>query len=736
MDYIPQKITDTLEQNYMPYTMSVIVSRAIPEIDGFKPAHRKILYTMYNMGLLKGDRRKSADVVGQTMKLHPHGDLAIYETMVRMTRGNASFLHPFVDSKGNFGKRYSRDMAFAASRYTEVKLDGICEEIFGDINKNTVDMVDNYDGSMKEPALFPTTFPNVLVTPNVGIAVGMASSVCGFNLREICEATIAFIKNSSIDLTEYISAPDFSTGGQYIYNENEMKGVIETGRGSLKLRAKYRFDKKNSCIDVYEIPYGTTIEAIIDKITLLVKTGKIRDITDVRDETGLEGLKITIDIRKSADPELVMRRLFAATPLTDSFSCNFNILINGKPRTMGVREILREWLIFRISCVRRGLMYDLERYREKLHLLEGLSKILLDIDKAIRIIRQTEDDKQVIPNLCDGFNIDKIQAEFIAEIKLRNLNREYLLTRTDELNNIKDIVKDIEEKLSDDKAINSIIIDELKHVIKKYAKPRMTEIIYVFEDDTSDDESARGSSNENLFIDDYNVRLFLTEHSYFKKITLASLRSSGEQYLKDGDRIIQEFDTTNKNEILFFSDKQNVYKSRIYELPECKASSMGEYLANFLGAEENEKIIYFAVVTDYSGFMFIAFENGKCAKIEMNGYATKTNRKKLINAYSVKSKPVYMDYIKEDRDYAAVRDSDKALLFNTSLINAVGSKNSQGVQVFNLKKNSKLALVLPSESFNSTDVERYRTDKIPSTGHFLAGEDKLVNDVANVQLSL
>lgn len=717
---MPQNITDTLELNYMPYAMSVIVSRAIPEIDGFKPAHRKLLYTMYKMGLLSGNRMKSADVVGTTMRLNPHGDSAIYETLVRLTRGNDALLHPFIDSKGNFGKVYSRDMAYAASRYTEVKLDAVCAEIFKEIDKNTVDFIDNYNGTMKEPMLLPTTFPNLLVTPNQGIAVGMASTVCSFNLKEICTAAIGYIKNPDIDLLKVISAPDFSTGGDIIYDEDALNAIYETGRGSIKVRAKYRYDKKNSCIEIYEIPYTTTIEAIIDKIIALVKSGKMKEIVDVRDETDLNGLKIAIDIRKSADPEAVMQRLFMSTPLLDSFSCNFNILVDGKPRTMGIKEILHEWLRFRIGCIRRRVDFDLTKNNEKLHLLAGLSKILLDIDKAIRIIRQTAAEKDVIPNLMSGFGIDQIQAEFIAEIKLRNLNREYLQNRINELDKLKKEIAELEEILGDESKIRLIIVDELKEVMKKYGKARRSGIVYVLEEQ---------KPSADMFIEDYALKLFLTEHSYLKKIPLTSLRSSGEQYLKDNDTIIQEIEATNKAELLFFSDRQNVYKMKAHEIPDCKASAIGEFSNNLLNGDEGERILYVAVTYDYAGYMLFGFENGKIAKVTMESYSTKMNRKKLVNAYSGKSKPVFFEYIKEEKDFLAVRSADKATLFNTAELPVFSAKNAAGVQVITLKKNSQMSRVIALESFVSDDPQYYRTDKIPSSGHFLTEKDKTENNL-------
>lgn len=724
--FILQDIDQTLETNYMPYVMSVITSRAIPEIDGFKPSHRKLLYTMYKMGLLKKDRTKSANIVGQTMRLNPHGDGAIYETMVRLTRGNEALLHPFIDSKGNFGKQYSRDMAYAASRYTEAKLDKICEELFTDIDKNTVEFADNYDGTTKEPLLLPVTFPNLLVSPNQGIAVGMASSICSFNLKEVCTATIKYIENNDADLTNYIKGPDFSTGGEYIYNKSEFRKVYETGRGSLKLRAKWRFDKKNNLIEIFEIPFTTTIEAIIDKIISLVKANKIREINDVRDETDLKGLKIAIDLKRNVDHEIVMAKLLALTPLMDSFSCNFNALIDGRPKVMGIKGIIDEWVIFRRDCVRKKLQFDLAKAKERHHLLDGLCKIILDIDKAIKIIRQTEDDKQVIPNLMKGFDIDNIQAEYVAEIKLRNLNKDYLLKQTMQLDNVKKEIKNLEITIGDDGKIGLVIIDELKEVIKKYSKPRMTEIIYEAEPIDLEHED---------FIEDYEVKLFLTKEGYFKKISHVSLRTSGEQVLKDGDTIIQELDAENKSEILFFSDKYLVYKMKAHEFEDGRASNLGDYLTNILELEEDEKIIYMTPVVDYSGYMIYGFENGKIAKIDLKCYETKSNRKKLVNAYSDRSPLVYIEKIEEDKDIIAFRDNDKAGLFNTSLISSVVTRNSVGVQAYRLKKNSIMSRVLDKDEFNSEDIEYYRMKKIPATGHFIYEKDKKLNDFT-VQVEL
>ncbi|WP_250277311.1 DNA gyrase/topoisomerase IV subunit A [[Clostridium] colinum] len=717
-NYIEQPITKTLEINYMPYAMSVIISRAIPEIDGFKPSHRKLLYTMYKMGLLNGNRTKSTNVVGQTMKLNPHGDMAIYETLVRLTRGNDALLTPFIDSKGNFGKQFSRDMAFAASRYTEVKLDSICQEIFKNIEKDTVNFIDNYDGTMKEPTLFPTTFPNILVTNNQGIAVSMASSICSFNFKEVCDTTIKFIKNEKVNILKYLKAPDFSSGGELIYNEKEINTIYETGRGSFKLRGKYRFDKKNSLIEIYEIPYTTTVEAIIDKIITLVKTNKIKEINDVRNETDKNGLKIAIDIKKSANPELLMHKLYSMTSLSDSFSCNFNVLINGVPKTLGVKEILKEWLKFRIECIKRQTAYDLEKKKSKHHLLSGLAKILLDIDKAISIIRDTEEDNMVIPNLIKGFNIDEEQAEYIAEIRLRNLNKEYLLNRIKEREQIEEDIKKLEDIYKSEELIKEIICTELKEISKKYGKPRKTDIIY--------HEEVKEIEQHEL-IEDYTAKFFLTKENYFKKVTLVSLRSSGEHKLKEEDFIIQEIEANNKSEIIFFSDKYNVYKIKAYDIPEVKVSNIGHYLPNILGMEENENILYFVITSDYQGHMLFTFENGKIAKVPLEAYKTKVNRKKLINAYSDKCKLLNIRYILEDLDIILIRDNDKALLINTNKIEEKTTKSSIGVNVLTTKKDNKVTFCLEKDEFLSNDIEYYRVKDIPSTGHFISDKDKNKN---------
>jgi len=707
---IEQPITNALELNFMPYAMSVIVSRAIPEIDGFKPAHRKLLYTMYRMGLLTGGRIKSADIVGQTMRLNPHGDGPIYETMVRLTRGHDALIHPFIDSKGNFGKQYSRDMAYAASRYTEAKLDEICREIFRDMDKQVVDMVPNYNSTMLEPSLLPTTFPNLLVTPNQGIAVSMASTVCSFNLKEVCQTAIAWLKDPNHSIIKTLPAPDFSTGGELIYNQGEIENIYAMGRGSFKLRARYRVDKKNACIEVYEIPYTTTIEAIIDKIAALVKGGKIRDINDVRDETDLNGLKIAIDIKRSADPDQIMQRLFALTTMQDSFSCNFNFLVDGRPRVMGIAEILYEWTAFRMGCIKRQLAYDIEKKSEKLHLLEGLAAILLDIDKAIKIIRNTESEAEVIPNLMQGFKITQPQADYIAEIKLRHLNREYLMGRVNERETLENEIAELKAILESDERIRELISSQLKEISKKYGRPRRTEIIQA--------EDTPAPSGES-FIDDYNVRLFLTGHSYFKKITLVSLRSSSDQYLKEDDRVTQDMEATNRDEILFFSDKCNVYKAKLYDLPDTKASALGDYLPNLLGMEQGESIIYFALAKDYTGYMLYAFENGKVAKVAFSAYATKTNRRKLVNAYSGKSTLVSMHWVPGDEDLYLQRGADKAMVVNSSLIPVNTSKQSGGVAVFSLRQKTVLTAMRPAAQ--DDDLDYYRMEKIPTAGHFLMG---------------
>ncbi len=719
---VEQDIVSTLESNYMPYAMSVIVSRAIPEIDGFKPSHRKLLYTMYKMGLLTGSKTKSSNIVGQTMKLNPHGDMAIYETMVRLTRGNNALLHPFVDSKGNFGKQYSRDMKFAAPRYTEAKLDKLCEEIFKDIDKNTVEFMDNYDGTMKEPVLLPTTYPNILVNANQGIAVGMASNICSFNLQEICEATSALIDDAEAVLEDYLRAPDFSSGGQLIYSEKEIRDIYANGRGSFKVRAKYKYDRENNCIEILEIPYTTTVEAIMDQIIDLIKTGKIKEITDVRDETDLSGLKLTLDIRKNTDPDALMNKLYKFTPLQDSFNCNFNILINGKPRVMGIRTILNEWLAFRVDCIKRQTLFDIDRKSDKLHLLMGLKRILMDIDKAIAIIRGTEQEALVIPNLMSGFQIDDIQAEYIAEIRLRNLNKEYILNRVSEADNLVKEIAELKDIYGNESKIKKIIQKQLKDITKKFGQPRRTEIIH--------EEHVEEITTEHL-IEDYNLKIFLTEQNYLKKIALVSLRANPEHKLKDDDAIVQEIDTHNKADLLLFSNKFNVYKTKIYDVPDCKASSLGEYLTNLLGLENDEKIIYVTATDNYEGYMLFFYENGKGAKIEMSSYATKTNRKKLANAYCDGSPLVRMMFMTEDMDLIATSSIKKVLVFNTEGINPKSTRASQGVQVLTSKKGSTLIHIKTLEEMQLSDLDYYRTKNIPAIGCYIKEEDK-----ADIQLSL
>lgn len=716
-----QKVSDTLEKNYMPYAMSVIYSRALPEIDGFKPSHRKLLYTMYKKGLLHGGRTKSANVVGETMKLNPHGDQAIYDTMVRMSRGNEALLHPYVDSKGNFGKRYSRDMASAAPRYTEVRLAKICEELFRDIDKNTVDFTDNYDGTMKEPALFPVTFPTILVNSTQGVAVGMATNICSFNLAEVCEATCAYIDDPNVNLLEYIKAPDFSTGGIAIYKQKDMENILENGRGSIKVRSKYRFDKANSCIEIYEIPYTTTLEAIIDKIVDLVKSNKIKEITDVRDESDKGGLKITLDIKKNTDPEGLMNKLYSLqVPIQDSFSCNFNVLIKGRPVVMGVRGLIREWLDFRLGCVKRQLAYEIGAKKDRLHLLQGLEKILLDIDKAIRIIRETEKDELVVPNLMWGFGIDEIQANFIAEIKLRNLNKEYILKKTSEIDSLKKDIEDMSAILGSDQKVFSLIKNQLKEIAKKHGQARKTDIIH--EDDVV------VISKEEM-IEDFNLKIILTKEGYLKKIPLTALRSSPEQKLKDNDVIIQEADWHNKSEILMVSDQCSVYKMRIHEIPEAKAGVLGEYLPNLLGMEADEKIVYFVVTDNYRGMMVYAFKNGKVAKVPLEAYATKTNRKKLINAYSDKSPLINAVYINEDTDICLISENDKILVVNTEIITLKTTKNTQGIQVMKFKKNTWLKSMSKASDAALANQKSYRAKNIPSSGSFAKEEDASVQQL-------
>ncbi|HHU51732.1 MAG TPA: topoisomerase IV [Firmicutes bacterium] len=723
---INQKIVDTLEQNYMPYAMSVIVSRAIPEIDGFKPSHRKLLYTMYKMGLLTGARTKSANVVGQTMKLNPHGDMAIYETLVRLTRGNDALLHPYIDSKGNFGKQYSKDMRFAAPRYTEVKLEKICEEIFRDLEKDAVDFVDNYDGTMKEPTLLPTTFPNILVNANQGIAVGMASNICSFNLKEVCTATIQYIKDENVNIEEYLLAPDLSSGGELIYNKREIMNIYRTGRGSFKLRAKYRYNQVNNCVEIYEIPYTTTVEAIMDAIINLVKNGKAKEITDVRDETDLGGLKIALDLKKNVDPDGLMKKLYRFTPLQDSFNCNFNILVDGKPKVMGVKQILAAWITFRINSIKRQTLFDLHKKQDQLHLLIGLKEILLDIDKAIKIIRETEEEKEVIPRLMQGFTIDRTQAEYIAEIKLRNLNKEYILNRLADVERLKEEIAALQATYESEDKIKEIIQEQLATVAKKYGKPRRTQLI--------SEEQVEEITMEHL-IDDFNLKLFLTKENYLKKVALTSLRSNSEHKLKDDDFFVQEVESKNKADLLLFSNKHTVYKMKIYDLPDCKASSLGEYLPNLLELEEDERIIHLVATEDYQGHILFAFANGKMAKIDLASYATKTNRKKLANAYSNLSPLVKIINLQEDRELVAISSINKVLIFDTANINPKTTRDSQGVQVLRGKKDSKLVALKELEEVTFTDLDYYRTKNIPAIGYYLKEEDE-INPQTTLDLEL
>ena len=712
--FTDQTVTHALESNYMPYAMSVIISRAIPEIDGFKPSHRKLLYTMYKMGLLSGEKTKSANVVGQTMKLNPHGDMAIYETMVRLTRDHGALLHPFVDSKGNFGMHQSRDMAFAASRYTNVKLDSICEELFRDIDKDNVDFVDNYDGQLKEPTLLPTAFPNILVNANQGIAVGMASNICSFNLAEVCNAEIEYLKNENANLMAVMSAPDFATGGRLIYKEDDLKNIFETGRGSVRVRATYTYDKKNNCIEITEIPYSTTIEAIIDKIIDLVKAGKAKEIADVRDETDKTGLKIAIDLKRGSDYEKVMPKLLRQTPLEDSFSCNFNILVDGRPRVMGVREILAEWTKFRMDCVKRSLSYDLDKKNHRLHLLLGLEKILVDIDKAISVIQNTEEEAKVVPNLMEGFGIDMIQAEFIAEIKLRHLNKEYILKRLADIQDLKADIAHISKTLSSNLAVKKVIIKELTEIVKKHGKPRKTQII--MEDDMKD-------ITEESFVENYNLRMYLTEQNYVKKVSLVSLRANNVHKLKEDDKFVCEFECENVDDALFFSDKCNVYKMKIADLPDCKASALGEYLPNILGVEEGERILYMAVTKNYSGYMLFAFQNGKMAKVPMKSYETKTNRKKLMAAYSDKVPVASIRFISEDCELVAFSNNQKILIFHTAKVAEKFTRSTQGVQVMTQNKGNVLTKVCALDEVVLKDFDIYRTKNIPARGSYLKDED-------------
>ena len=714
-EVLEQPITETLETNFMPYAMSVIMSRAIPEIDGFKPSHRKLLYTMYKMGLLTGSRTKSANIVGQTMRLNPHGDAAIYETMVRLSTGYEALLTPFVESKGNFGKVFSRDMSYAASRYTEAKLAPICAEFFRDIDRSTVDFVDNYDGSMLEPSLLPTAFPNVLVSANLGIAVGMASQLCGFNLNEVCETTIAWLRDPEHDILSTMPAPDFPTGGEIVYDRAEMESIYKSGRGSVKLRAKWRHLPKENIIEIYEIPYTTTTEAIIDKSAELIKAGKIREINDMRDETDLGGLKIAIELKRGVDPEKLMQKLFRLTTLQDSFSCNFNILVGGSPRVMGVGEILEEWTAWRTECVRRRVYHELEKKKEKLHLLQGLERILLDIDRAIEIIRNTELESEVVPNLMVGFGIDQVQAEYVAEIKLRNINREYILRRTAETEELERDIADLEDVLKSRRRVRNIIIDELKSINKKYPVPRRSSIVYA--SDIAEDE-------EEEHVEDYPVTLFLSREGYFKKITPQSLRMSGEQKYKDGDALRLSLESSNRHDLLIFTDKQQIYKLRLCDMEETKASALGVYLPTRLQMDEGESVLTMVDPGEYKKQLLLVFENGKIARIECSAYETKTNRKKLVNAYSDKSPLVAVIPLEEELDLACYSSDDRALVFNTSLLQPKSSRSTQGVGVMSLKAKRVLTRALPVGETQIRNMSRYRVRSLPAAGAILKPEDR------------
>ena len=714
-EVLEQPITETLETNFMPYAMSVIMSRAIPEIDGFKPSHRKLLYTMYKMGLLTGARTKSANIVGQTMRLNPHGDAAIYDTMVRLSTGYQALLTPFVESKGNFGKVYSRDMSYAASRYTEAKLAPICAEIFRDIDRSTVDFVDNYDGSMQEPSLLPTAFPNVLVSANLGIAVGMASQVCGFNLNEVCETTITWLRDPEHDIISTMPAPDFPTGGEIVYDRADMESIYKTGRGSVKVRAKWRHLPKENIIEVYEIPYTTTTEAIIDKAAELIKAGKIREINDMRDETDLGGLKIAIELKRGVDPEKLMQKLFRLTTLQDSFSCNFNILVGGSPRVMGVAEILEEWTAWRTECVRRRVYHELEKKKEKLHLLQGLERILLDIDRAIEIIRGTELEAEVVPNLMVGFGIDQIQAEYVAEIKLRNINREYILRRTAETEELEKDIADLEDVLQSRRRVRNIIIDELKAINKKYPVPRRSSIVYASELEGDDEEEQ---------VEDYPVTLFLSREGYFKKITPQSLRMSGEQKYKDGDSLRISLESSNRCDLLIFTDRQQIYKLRLADMEETKASALGVYLPSRLQMDDGENVLTMVAPGDYKRQLLLVFENGKAARLECSAYETKTNRKKLVNAYSDKSPLAAVIPLDGETDIACYSSDDRALVFNTSLLQTKTSRTTQGVGVMSLKAKRALVRAVPVSETQIKNISRYRVRSLPAAGAILKPEDR------------
>ncbi len=715
-EVLEQPITQTLEINYMPYAMSVIISRAIPEIDGFKPSHRKLLYTMYQMKLLGGGRTKSANIVGQTMKLNPHGDAAIYDTLVRLSRGYGALLHPLVDSKGNFGKVYSRDMAYAASRYTEARLDAICAELFRDIDQDTVDFVDNYDGKMKEPTLLPTTFPNVLVSANKGIAVGMASDLCGFNLGEVCDTTIAFLKNPDHDIMTTLKAPDLPTGGELLYDAAALADIYRTGRGSFKVRSRWRYVKEENLIEVFEIPYSTTSEAIIDKVTELLKAGKLKEIADMRDETDLSGLKLTIDLKRGTDPEKLMAKLFKMTPLMDSQSCNFNILIAGFPKVLGVREILEEWTAWRMDSVRRRVYFSMNKKKEKLHLLKGLRRILLDIDRAIQIIRDTEEDAEVIPNLMIGFGIDQVQAEYVADIRLRNINKEYILKRTQEVDALADEIADLEDIVSSPKRIRKIIVDELTEVKKKYAVPRHTQIVYDHMDEpvmTVEDETP-----------DYPVHLFFSKEGYLKKITPQSLRMASEQKYKEGDGPCLQWEANNRDELLVFTDKQQCYKTRLSDFDDTKASALGDYLPSKLAMDPEERALWACIPGDYSGQVLFFFENGKAARVELSAYQTQTRRKKLTGAYSDKSPLVSAFLLREDFEAAVISSEGRCVIFHTASLNPKTTRNTQGVNIMTLKPKYKVEKVLPLDLTHIQNAARYRARSLPIAGALLKEEDR------------
>ena len=713
---VEQPITDTLETNYMPYAMSVIVSRAIPEIDGFKPSHRKLLYTMYKMGLLTGARTKSANIVGQTMRLNPHGDAAIYDTMVRLSKGYGALLTPFVDSKGNFGKSYSRDMSWAAPRYTEAKLSAICGEIFKDIDSDTVDFVDNYDNTMKEPALLPTTFPNILVSANSGIAVGMASQFCGFNLKEVCDTTVAYLKNPDCDLTETLLAPDFPTGGELIFDTDAIRDIYNTGRGSVRVRAKYRYVKDQNLLEIYEIPYSTTVEAILDKVAELIKAGKAKEISDMRDETDLSGLKLAIDLKRGVDPDKLMAKLYKLTPLEDAFACNFNVLIAGSPKVLGIRQILEEWTAWRTDSVKRRIFFVLGKKKEKLHLLKGLKRILLDIDKAIRIIRETEEEAEVIPNLMIGFGIDQIQAEYVAEIKLRNINKEYILKRTRETDALRDEIDDLEDLLNSPKRVKKVIVEELNAAAKKYGEPRRTSIVYPHEITSYTPEEEQK--------EEYPVTVFLSREGYFKKITPASLRMNSEQKFKEGDALRQSFETTSNAEAMFFTDQCQVYKTRLGEFDDAKASVLGDYLPTKLKMDAGENVIFMVLPgADYAGSLLFFYENGKVARIEMKAYQTASNRRKLTGAYSDKSPLACIRRLDEDCELAVYSNEPRCLIFHTALLAPKTTRSAQGVAVMTLKPKYHLETVLLSEETSITNRTRYRVRAIPAAGALVREED-------------